>query len=487
MTIDLYLITILILVGLLAYCYIALIRTKRRAQETEIKYKKLRTAHDEIIGEINKIANEPINPEMMDSLSGLPGRRVFEDRIQQSINHSTREKALFAVVCVDIDNFKSINELGKDIGDKVLRELGSRLQMSVRQVDTVTRYVGSCYYLLLPHLTRAETAIYVAQRIQDNLLQTFKIDGHDVTVTVSIGIAIYPIDGGDTTSLIENAAHAMRLAKQQGKNRYQFCQNDLQNLGQRELTLAHLIRTPEFFTQLQVQYKPYFNAETNKVVYVQAIPHLRDPKFGMIPFLQFANITENAGKMLELNKWLLRQSLAQCVAWKNDNFQPEYLAIPVSLRQLENAHFVYALNDLLNEVKEISVKLVLDIYDDKMPQNPIFIENLFHSLNKTGIKVTVGVIALGHFAMQKINKIPLSYLKIDSKLVEGAVAFKDKEFILNQIITLAQDENIIVIAEGIDNESQKIRLKKLGCEIMEGKAFGYLMPSGSVIEAGQSH
>ena len=313
-------------------------------------------------------------------------------------------------------------------------------------------------------------------------MQSFKIEGYELAVTVSIGIAVYPVDGADPIELIENAATAMRQAKTQGQNKYKFCQSDLQHLGQRELNLVHLIRSPDLFNNLHVQYKPYFNAESNKVYYVQAIPHLRDTIVGMVPFSNFASIAENSGKMLEIYQWLLRQSLKQCQVWSKEGFKPQFVALPIALRQLENAHFIYTINEVMQEFKENNVSLVLDIYDDKLPQNPIFIENLFNTLNDAGIRVAVGVIALGHFAMQKINKIPLNYLKIDAKLVESAASFKDKELILNKIIELAKDENITVIAEGIDNENQKQRLQKLGCELMEGKVFGYLMPTGSVLE-----
>ncbi len=471
--------------ALLFFLITSLIRNFQQKRLIEKLESELMTVHklnDEITGEVNKMANEPIEPDLIDHLTSLPGRKVFEDRLMYAIQQSGRQKSIFAVMCLDIDHLKDIDKVGANIGDKVLKELAARLQMSVRQVDTVTRYAGGCFYLLLPHLSRAETAIYVAQRVQDNLLQSFKIDGYELAVTVSIGIAVYPVDGVQPLQLIENAALAMRQAKTQGHNKYQFCQNDLQSLGQRELNLIHLIRSPELFNKLHVQFKPYFNAESNKVYYVQAIPHLRDSVVGMVPFSSFANIAENSGRILDIYQWLLRQSLTQCLQWAKEGFKPQFIAMPISLRQLENAHFIYTINEVMQEFKDNNVSLVLDIYDDKLPQNPIFIENLFTALNDAGIKVAVGVIALGHFAMQKINKIPLNYLKIDAKLIESAASFKDKELILNKIIELAKDENITVIAEGIDNETQKQRLQRLGCELMEGKVFGYLMPTGSVLE-----
>ena len=482
MEVGLYIATICVFAVILTLTQLRYYKLKRHARKLAKKLADLRLAQEEITGEIARIANDPVSPDMIDGLSGLPGRRVFEDRLQQIISQSGRQKALFAVMSVDIDNFREIDNLGPDIGDKTLKEIAHRMQMSLRQVDTVSRFAGGCFLFLLPHLSRAETAIYVAQRIQDNLLQTFKVDGHEISVTVSAGIAIYPVDGADAATLLKNADAAMRQAKSAGKNKYQFNQRELHHLGEKELSLAMMVRSPDLINKLIIQYKPYFNSNDNKPVYVQAVPHIRDAKSGMIPFANFANIAESSGKMLEINEWLLRQALQQYQRWYREGFQPKFLAIPVSLRQLENPHFLYKINEVMQELNTNATKLVLDIYDDKLPQNPVFIENLFTDLNHSGIQIAVGVMALGHFAMQKINKIPLTYLKLDAKLIEGASTFKDKEMILNKIIELAKDEQITVIAEGIDNENQKQRLMKLGCEIMEGKVFGYLMPTGSVLE-----
>lgn len=421
----------------------------------------------------NVIAENTSDSIRVDSLTGLPNRHVFEDRLTQAVNNGSRQKTLFAVMSLCVSNWD----------DELLAELAARLQMSIRQVDTVSRFADGYFLFLLPHLTRPETAIYVAQRVQDNLLQSFKIENKEVTADFSMGISIYPIDGSSNEALLKNADSAMRQAQHSGKNQYQFYRPELHHLGQRELGVAQLIRGGDsLYEHLQVRYKPFFNSSTNKVVYVQSTPHIHHPKFGMMPYTEFCRIAENSGKMLQINQWLLDTSIQQFNKWRHHGFTPEYLAINSTLKQLENPDFVYKLSDFSKLLQQDAVNLVLEITDDAIPQNPDFIQKLFNTLTADNIKVAVDVVSLAQFATQKINKIPITYLKIDSGIVKKATNHQKKEDILFKIIELATEERIIVLAEGVDNNHQKIRLQSLGCELMEGQLFGYLMPTGSVLE-----
>lgn len=478
LTISTIVITVL-LVSLLVITF-KYLQLKSLFQKAESELTHLQDEHAEITRETAH--QEAVPHDALDALTGLPNRMVFEDRLTQAINQSKRRQALFAVMALNVDNLSEIRQISEEVQDQLLSDLGRRLQMSIRQVDTLSRFADGYFLFLLPHLSRPETAIYVAQRIQDNLMQSFKIKEHDLFLNVSMGISIHPIDGETKESLLKSADSAMHQAKNSGKNQYQFSQPELHNLGQRELNIAHLIRGENLFKSLQVLYKPFFNPQTNEPIYIQATAHMHHPKLGMVSFTEFGQIAENSGKMLDINEWLLKKALEQLEKWYQENFKPEYIAITASLKQLENPHFIYKLIEIKNQSRIENLKFVLEISDDSMPQNPVYLEKLFNMLNEADIKVSVGVISLARFATQKINKIPLSYLKIDSRLLKEAGIHSEKEDILNKIIALAKDENIIVMAEGVDTEKQKQRLQILGCELMEGKLFGYLMPTGSVLE-----
>lgn len=482
MTVSLTSLIILSLVGAIGFLAYRYHHLKQTHANTENELGQLKITLNEITGELDRIEAESRTPSMVDQLTGLPTHQVFEDRLKQTIHNSQRQQSLFAVLALDIDNLSQIDKLGEDLGDNIIKEIAQRFQVSIRQVDTVSRVAGGYFLFLLPRLSRPETAIYVAQRVQDNLLDAIKIGGYEVKVTVSMGIAVYPVDGADSNTLTQLADSALKQAKRNGKNKYQFYQSELHHLGEKELSISKLIRSGELTQHLMIQYRPYFDSVAKKVVYIQATPHLHHPKYGVIPFTNYRNVAENSGKMLEINAWLLRESIQKYKAWKQNGLDAEILAIPVSLKQLENAHFIYTLKEIREELNAKAITLVLEVMDDNMPQNSSYIENLFLTLSEENIKVSVGVIALGHFAIQKINKIPLAYLRIDAELIKQATQHQDKEGILIKLIELAKDENIIVMAEGVENENQKNRLIRLGCQLMEGKLFGVMMPTGSVLE-----
>lgn len=476
-----------LLIGLLtlALASLALLTVKYLGQHRQLKalsaeLEQAAEKYEKLSGDLNQHIYEPLQRDMIDSLTGLPDRKTFEDRLLQAINNGNRLNTVFAVICIDIDELSAINKLGHDVGDRVLREFAVRVQSCLRQVDTLTRFTGGCFVILLPHLNRAETAVYVAQRIQDNLIQSFKIDAYEINVKATMGIAIYPIDAKEATGLLECAERALKQAKQAGKNKYQFFQTAIHDLGTKEISIATLVRSQEFLNKITIQYCPFFTAD-NQVIYVQATEHLQHPQLGLLPFDKISQIVENSGKTIEVKTWLLQQALKQIKMWAETGFAPKKLGIQVSLHQLENSHFIYMLIEMMRSYRD-QVELVLEITDDIIHQNPASLEQIFTLLNKESIEVAVGVIALGHFAMQKINHIPLDYLLIDTKITAALIAENDKSEVLRKIIELAKMENITVMAEGIDTESQKKMISELGCELMKGKLYGYLMPTGTILE-----
>lgn len=472
----------IILASCALFLYVALIRSKRHITKLDKELRDLRSAYEEVTeeGERNHISH--IQVESIDPVTDLPKMNVFEDRLKQAIHQCSRTRSIFAIIALNVENLTEFGLVGSSESNEAIKEIAHRLQMCIRQVDTLARFADGYFLFLLPHLNRPETAIYVAQRIQDALLQSFKFYDKEINASVSMGIAVYPIDGDTLEELLKSANHAKDEAKQRGANQYLFNQSDIHHLGERELNIAQIVRGPDLFNSMIVQYKPFFNVSSHKPVYLQATPHIHHPKLGMLPYASFMTIAENSGKMMEINKWVLKTALTQLQGWYSEQFSPEYIAIPVSLRQLENPHFIYALTEIKQACPIKGLKIVLEVSDDKSSQNPMYLEKLFSLLNENNIQVAVGVVSLANFAMQKLNKISLNYLKIDSAIIKSITADHNKEDIIMKIIELAKDEDIIVMAEGVDTEKQMQRLSKLGCVMMEGKYFGYLMPTGAILE-----
>lgn len=463
--------------SLCAFQAVKINKLKKYIADVETELMKLKNTDEAVIEGIADINHQELTKVMFDPLTGLISRQIFEDRLLQTINQSMRLQTSFAVMAIDVDQFKDINKFGYDIGDKFLIELANRLQMSIRQIDTLTRFAGDNFLILLPQLAKPETAAYVAQRIQDNLFQSFKINENEFVATASIGIVIYPIDGDNIHTLLLNAETSLHQAKSHGKNTYQFFQKDIHLLGERELSLSACIRSSDVVNRLIIQYQAYYDVNSSQPYYVQATPFLHHPDLGMITFTKFAKVAENSGKIIEIGEWLLHQAIQQFKKWDTAGFKPKHLAIDVTLRQIENPHFIYLLSDAIKQLNLETTQLVLDITDDNFPVNNVFIDRIFTKINEMGVKIAVGVIALGHFSAQKVGNIPISYLKIDRKLIHSSTVNHNHHEVLNTIIALAKEEKIMVMAEGIDDETKKMLLKELGCDVMEGKIFSHLLPA----------
>lgn len=479
---------ILLLVLILVCAFLSFVALERhfqlkkmKASSVEIKKElvKEQRRNDEFSVELLKTSQDPHVKIVYDSLTGLPGRAAFEDRLAEAISQCQRFEKSFALLFLDIDKFSVVNNTyGYDVGDKVLKEIAKRLQIAVRQVDFVTRYGGNKFLILLPQLSIPETAVYVAQRVLDSIVSPFNIDGQELFITIRVGVAVYPSDGTDAKTLLQNADNALHQAKIDGGNKYQFYRQEMHAMGQRELKLHACISGPDLLDRLVIFYQPIININTNQTAYVKAILHLDHPDLGLIPFSEFARVAENCGKIVEVGEWLLTHVLAQFQKWHTQQpLNAGQLVINLTMHQIENPQFFYRISQLLKELSVDAAQLVFEISEDKAAQNSVSLEKAFATINQLGVKTSVGIFALGHFALQKITKLPINYLKIDGQLIGGTTAHQENEAILEMIVSLAKNMQISIFAEGVDLPQQKNMLQKLGCDMMQGKLFGAPEPA----------
>lgn len=452
--------------------YNQLINLRKLIALTEIQlYKEVE--HQQVLSkELAELKAKFAHDILYDSLTGLPGRQVFEDRLIQTVNQSKRYQLTFGVLFLDLDGFKIINDaLGHDVGDELLKEVAARLQSSIRKVDTISRFGGDEFIFILSQLSKPEAAVYVAQRLLNEISQPFKVRDHDLFITASIGIATYPADGDDSKTLLKNSDNALHQAKARGRNNYQFYREEMHTLSQRELMLHSCLQNTAIYREFLIFYQPQINVVTKKVICLQTSLIWQHPDYGLIPLQEFSRLAENTGKINELGEWMLRNVIQQFTKWRAQNFQMNRVAIGVSLKQLENPNFAYKVSQILQETNAESDSLVLEISEAMLPQKLDVIEKAFHMLKHLGVQISIKDFGAGFLSLQHLKRFPIDYLKIANSLIQDVTVNKDSEAIIKMIIALAQTMQITVVADGVESDKQKQLLKSLGCQIMEGNFF----------------
>lgn len=458
--------------GSLLARYRNLLHLNKIAAFTELSLLKQVQQHQALADELSELKEKFAHNIMYDSLTDLPGRKVFEDRLGQTLNQSQRYQLNFGIMFLDLDGFKVINDaLGHDVGDELLKQVASRLLSAVRQVDTVSRFGGDQFVVMLSQLSKPESAAYVGQRLLNSISQPFKIRDQELFITASIGIATFPADGNDVNTLLKNADNALHQAKTQGRNTYQFYRAEMHTLSQRELMLSSGLQTPTIYREFVIFYQPQMNLEKKEIVSMQVLLHWQHPEFGLISLQEFSRLAENNSKMIAISEWMLRNAFAHFKLWQKMTCCPASISINVSLSQLENPHFVYKLSQILQDVGLDSPHLIIETSETILSSRLELIEKAFHMLKHLGVKIAIKDFGAGHLSLQDLRRLPIDYLKISSALTQDVATNKDSEAIVKMIIALANSLQITIAAEGIEKQQQKQLLSELGCHIMQGDYF----------------
>lgn len=437
----------------------------------EEKYSAM-AVQKELQADIQDLKNKLINNVLHDELTGLPGRQIFEDRLKQILTQSKRFDLQFAILFLDIDGFKVINSaLGLGIGDQLLKEAAKRLRTCIRQMDTVSRFSGDEFVFIVPQLSKAESAAYVAQRILNALAEPFYINGQELFITGSIGIAIYTTDGNEAALLLKNAENALCQAKTQGGNNYQFYHEGLHTIGRRSFLLSSHLRSTSIYQDLAIYYQPRVNVATQQVICAEVLLHWNHPDFGLILPSELLRLAENTGNMSALGEWLLRQACQQLRNWKKQGSALQAIATTVSLRQLEDPHFIYTIAQILQEAELEPAQLILEISEATFLKKLDLIEKSLRMLKRLGVQVGINDFGTGNIALQHLRRFPIDYLKMTQTLIQGFTLNQESETVIKMIIALANSLQLWLIAEGVESEKTKEKLKNLGCNLMQGTVF----------------
>ena len=404
-----------------------------------------------------------------DALTGLPNRLLFKDRLTVAISHAQRDRAKLAVLFLDLDRFKVINDsLGHNIGDQLLQAVSARVQSCVRESDTVARLGGDEFTVLLPHLPYAEDAALVAQKIIDAVRYPFQIEGREFFMTTSIGISLYPDDGFDAETLIKNADTAMYQAKEQGRDNYQLFNAFINAKALQRIALEHGLRKALVNQELAVYYQPIFDFRTGRISGMEALLRWNHPTLGMIPPAVFIPLAEAIGVMVPIGTWATRVACAQAKAWHDSGHRSLSLAVNLSVCQLQQPDLLQRVHEILVETGLPPRLLELEITESSAMQSPEASVRTLYDLKKLGIRISLDDFGTGHSSLSYLKRFPIDTLKIDQSFVRDITHDPDTAAIVTAIIAMAHSLRLKVIAEGVEFTEQSTFLKRYSCDQMQG-------------------
>lgn|GEM_PF-2949056 len=423
-----------------------------------------------LVAQLNARAEERINHlAYYDELTDLPNRRFFKEAINHKLLEAKQSNDTFAVMFLDLDRFKKVNDsLGHSAGDKLLGEVVHRIKTAVRPTDVLARLGGDEFAILVSPLTAKEEVECLAQAVITCLQDPFVIDDHEFSITGSIGIALYPRDGQDESTLLKNADTAMYGAKENGKNNYQFyhlLKNQLSlNPLKMENDLAKALRQDDLF----LLYQPRVNLSTGDVIGAEALLRWQHRDLGLVMPQDFIPLAEESGLIAELDEWVLRRVARQLASWQAAGHQPQKVAVNISAMQFWNMQIVDKVAGILQEHQIEPQWLELEITESTLMKTSDRTVGTLQKLHDLGIRIAIDDFGTGYSSLGYLKEFPVQYLKIDKSFVQDMVRNPNDRAIVSSVITLAHNLGMKVVAEGVETREQMERLATYGCDEIQG-------------------
>jgi len=413
-----------------------------------------------------------------DVLTDLPNRILMHDRIGQAIELARRQDRQLAVMFLDVDRFKNINDsLGHPVGDQLLMSVAQRLVECVRHSDTVSRQGGDEFIILLADVEHAEDAALSARKMLTALAQPHHIDRHDIHVDASIGISIYPHDGQDADSLIKSADTAMYHAKENGGNNYKFFEQDMNARAVQRLTIETDLRLALGRQEFLLNYQPIIDLQSGAIVSVEALTRWRHPHRGLILPEHFIWIAEDSGLIVPLGAWILREACKQARAWQDAGLSPIPVAVNISAVQFRHKDFLENLTGILKDTGLAPRYLELELTESVLMHDADAAVSVLKALKAIGVRLTLDDFGTGYSGLSYLKRFPVDTLKIDKSFMHGitqATDDSDDAAIVAAVIGLGKSLNQRVIAEGVETRQQLAFLQARGCS--EGQGFYFSRP-----------
>ena len=440
-------------------------------QKAEQYQEELRTLNQELVA----INADLEHMALYDSLTGLANRYLIQDRLQQAIFHAEREGGPLAILVVDLDHFKDLNDtLGHNVGDQLLQQVGRRFQNKLRHADTIGRLGGDEFAVLLPNTGR-DTASRVAEQLLQVLHAPMELDSGSYVVSASIGIALYPEHGDDMQSLLRRADVAMYVAK---RAKQDWCLYDpLQDEHTpHQLALMADLHGALDRRQMQLFYQPKLELASDRIVGVEALMRWRHPEQGLIPPDLFIPALEQSGLIRRFTAWLLGEAIEQNMAWRAQGLDLG-MAVNLSMYNLRDSQLPEQLATLQQRWRPPLGTLMMEVTESAVMNDPHHVSEVLNTLTESGIQFSIDDFGTGYSSLSHLKRLPVSELKIDRSFVKDMSRDRDDEAIVRSTIDLAHNMGLRVIAEGVESEAVLARLRQLGCDEVQGYLIGRPMPA----------
>ncbi|MBS4097842.1 MAG: EAL domain-containing protein [Sulfuricella sp.] len=418
-----------------------------------------------------------------DALTGLPNRMHLQISLEQSLATARRDHAEVALMFIDLDRFKIINDtLGHNIGDGLLVEVARRLRDSVRDSDLVARLGGDEFVVALNDCDTANAAAHIAEKILANLAQPYQIEGNPLHTTPSIGISIYPHDGGDLDTLMKNADTAMYHAKAVGRNNFQFFSEGMNKSTNDRLMLENSLHQALQRDEFTVHYQPQADMRSGRLVGAEALIRWQHPERGMVSPLQFIPLAEENGMILAIGTWVLREVCRQIKAWREQGLNGLRFAVNLSPRQFRHEKLVDDILAILAEFEVPAAALELEITESSVMDNPDAAVLQLKKLNQHGLSIAIDDFGTGYSSLNYLKRFPVSKLKIDRSFVMDIPGDANDTAIAIAVIQLAKSLGLNVVAEGVETAEQQQFLEEQGCDFLQGYRYSKPLDAAAFAE-----
>jgi diguanylate cyclase (GGDEF)-like protein/PAS domain S-box-containing protein len=403
-----------------------------------------------------------------DSLTGLPNRSLFQDRLQQALTVATQRGCMGAVLFLDVDNFKSINDtLGHAAGDILLQQVSVRLRSCLRPGDTLARMGGDEFTVLLPDIPSPEQAASVARRMLSTLTTAVRVEQHDLFPTASIGISLFPRDGDDAATVLKHADVAMYKVKEGGRGHFAVFSQEMNATAMERLVLGNDLRAAIESGELILYYQPQIDLQRGGVIGAEALVRWMHPEHGLISPAKFIPLAEETGLILPLGEWVLREACSQAARW-HENGYPIKVSVNLSARQFRQVNFVETVAMALTQSKLTANWLDLELTESAIIENGNAAVDMLARLKELGVSLSVDDFGTGYSSLSYLRQFPVDVLKIDRSFIQQIERDPKDQAVVRAIIELAHALSLRVTGEGVETEGQRSLLRRLGCNVMQG-------------------
>lgn len=415
---------------------------------------------------------------VMDELTGLPNRRLLWDRLSQSLAKARREQRTIALLCIDLDGFKLVNDsFGHHVGDALLNQVAQRLRSRFRRSDTLARIGGDEFSLILDHLQKAADAEVAAKSLQELLTSPFEIDGHSIRITASIGISLFPDHGQEGGQLLQQADCAMYAAKRNGKNRIVQFGDGLGHAARERLMLEAELRRAIADQQIFIHYQPEFDLTTQSIVRFEALARWAHPKLGLIPPLSFIPIAEESGLIIPLGAWIMERACMDALVWQEQANRPIQVAVNVSSVQFARDSFSDEVEDILRRTGLPPGLLQIELTESATLTRLDHAAEMMRRMKNMGVSVAIDDFGTGYSCLSYLPKLSFDALKIDRSFVNELLVRPEMGAFVQSILTLAHNLHMKVIVEGIETKEQLDLIRALGTNEAQGYLLGRPSPN----------